>query len=236
MMEDQQVADASKGAFLRDVVVALEQAGNRLCVLRGYARYPEYVGDDIDAICADPAAIPRVLLEQKVATVIQVLEHETTFYYLYRLEGGKPVFLTLDVAKNYGYRGRVFLEGEEFLNNCRDFKFFKVPAPELEFVSYLIRKVTQGSVDEAQAERLGSLFREDPNGARHQLDRFFSQTQAALIVEAAREGNWRPVRDDIGRLRRAMLDKADRSQRLWPLRHWAGILRKRADRLLRPPV
>ncbi len=166
MMEDQQVADANKGAFLRDVVVALEQAGNRLCVLRGYARYPEYVGDDIDAICADPAAIPRVLLEQKVATVIQVLEHETTFYYLYRLEGGKPVFLTLDVAKNYGYRGRVFLEGEEFLNNCRDFKFFKVPAPELEFVSYLIRKVTVTS--RKPKPRLSSRRREkgtgDPSG------------------------------------------------------------------------
>lgn len=235
MMEEQQVADASKGAFLRDVTVALEQAGNRLCVLRGYARYPEYVGDDVDAICADPAAIPRVLLEQKVATVIQVLEHETTFYYLYRLEGDKPVFLTLDVAKNYGYRGRVFLEGEEFLNNCKDFKFFKVPAPELEFVSYLIRKMMQGSVDGAQAERLSSLFREDPDGARHQLDRFFPQTEAALIAEAARDGDWGPVRGDIGRLRRAMLDQADRSQRLWPVRHWASVLRKRADRLLRPP-
>lgn len=235
MMEDQQVADASKGAFLRDVVVALEQAGNRFCVLRGYTRYPEYVGDDIDAICADPAAIPRVLQEQKVATVIQVLEHETTFYYLYRLEGDKPVFLTLDVAKDYGYRGRVFLEGEEFLNNCRDFKFFKIPAPELEFVSYLIRKVTQGSVDEVQAERLGSLFRENPDGARQQLDRFFPQTEAALIAEAAQDGDWRPVRDDVRRLRRVMLGKADRIQRLWPLRHWAGILRKRADRLLRPP-
>jgi thymidylate kinase len=234
MMEERQSA-VGKGAFLRDVVAALERAGNPLCVLRGYARYPEHVGEDVDAICADPAAIPRILLDQKVAKVIQVLKHETTFYYLYRPGGDKPVFLTLDVAKNYGHRGRVFLKGEEFLNNCRDFKFFKVPAPELEFVSYLIRKVTQGSVDEAQAERLGSLFRMNPDGARQQLDRFFPQIDAALIAEAARDGEWQPVRDDIGRLRRAMLDAADRSQRMRSLRHWAGILRKRADRLLRPP-
>lgn len=234
MAEERRAADAGKGAFLKDVVYALERAGHRLCILRGYAGYPEHVGDDVDAVCADPAAIPRVLSDQGIA-VVQAFEHETTFYYLYRPGDDKPAFLTLDVAKDYGYRGRVFLEGEELLNNCRDYEFFKVPAPRLEFVSYLIRKVTQGSVGEAQAERLSSLYREDPEGARQQLDRFFPKNDAALVAGAAWRGDWAPVRRDIGRLRRVMLGKVGSGQRLWPLRHGMDVLRRRAGRLLRPP-
>ena len=229
------LAETGRSDMFRDAMAAMERAGHRLCVLRGYSAYPEDIGADIDAISADPAQIPRVLAEQETATVVQFLEHETTFYYLCRWDGGKPVFITLDVAKDYAYRGRLFIGGEEFLQSRKQFKFFDVPSAELEFTSYLIRKVTQGSLDEAQVLRLCALYRENPEGCRSQLDRFFSEDDAALIAGAARSGRWGSVRADIQRLRRTLLASVDHEQPLGPLRYWLGVLRKRANRILRPP-
>lgn len=224
-----------KGALLRDAVSALERAGVRLCVLRGYRGYPEAIGDDVDAICEDPARIPRVLDGQGDIRVLQVLEHETTFYYLYRWEDGRPVFVTLDVSKDYGHRGRVFLGGEEFLEGRRPFGFFHVPSAELEFVSYLIRKILQGSLDESRAHRLSGLYREDPGGCARQLARFFAPSDADLLAEAARTGGWDPVRARMEGLRRALLSGADRGRPLAAVRYWTGVLRRRAGRVLRPP-
>lgn len=225
----------TKGEFFRDVVAAIEQAGRKLCVLRGYRDYPEYIGPDIDVIFDEPAQLPDLLSQQKAANVVQVFEHETTYYYLCRWDDGKPVFINLDVSKDYGYRGRVFLSGKEFLETCRPFKFFKVPSAEMEFVSYLIRKVAQGSLGDAQARRLSDLYRENSAGATQQLARFFSEAEAALIAEAARSGEWEPVRNRIKHLRRTMLGKADREQPLGALRYWLGVLRRRVKRITQPP-
>jgi len=224
----------TKGEFFRDVVAAIERAGRKLCVLRGYRDYPEYIGPDIDVIFDEPAQLPDVLSQQKAANVVQVF-HETTFYYLCRWDDGKPVFINLDVSKDYGYRGRVFLSGKEFLETCRPFKFFKVPSAELEFVSYLIRKVSQGSLGDAQARRLSDLYLENPAGSTRLLARFFSEAEVALIADAARSREWEPVRGRIKHLRRAMLGRMDRKQPLGALRYWLGVLRRRVKRITQPP-
>lgn len=225
----------TKGEFFRDVVAAIERAGRKLCVLRGYRDYPEYIGPDIDAIFDDPDQLPRILAEQKVATVVQVFEHETTFYYLCRWDDGRPVFITLDLSEDYEHRGRVFFRGEEFLRSCRRYKFFNVPSAEMEFASYLIRKVAQGSLGEEQGRRLTGLFLENPAGSTKLLARFFPEAEVALIAEAARSGEWEPVRNRIKHLRRTMLGKADREQPLGALRYWLGVLRRRVKRITQPP-
>ncbi len=229
------MTDAAKANFFHDVVDAIEQSGYGLCVLRGYREYPNYIGADIDAISDDPVGLCNALSERKVATAVQVFEHETTYYYLYRCSNGRPVFINLDLSRDYVYRGRVLLRGEEFLKTCRPFKFFKVPSAQLEFVSYFLRKVAQGSLDDRQTSRLSDLYLEDPRGATRQLARFFSEEEIALIAEAARGREWGPVRGQLKRLRRVMLGRVDRQQPLSMLRNWTGLFRRRLKRVLQPP-
>src|SRR5215210_4486721 len=181
--------DTDRGKVFEEVVAAVERAGHRLCVLRGYRDYPERIGPDIDAIFDEPAQLPRIVSEQEAATVVQVFEHETTFYYLCRWEDGGPVFINLDLSKDYSHRGRVFLRGEEFLEDCRPYKFFNVPVAEIEFISYLIRKVAQGSLNDTQARRLSELYLENPATSTQQLSRFFPEAEVALIADAARSGD-----------------------------------------------
>lgn len=234
-MEELLVKDTDKGELFRDVVAAVKREGHGLCVLRGYRDYPQHIGSDIDVVCEDPAQLPGILSRQGAAIVARVFEHETTIYYLYRWRNGKPVFILLDASKDYGHRGRVFFRGEEFLKSGRTFEFFEVPSADLEFASYLLRKVMQGSLEETQARRLSELYLEDPAGCTRRLARFFGAEEVARISDAARGGEWEPVRTRLGRLRRTVLGRMNREQPLGALRHWAGVLKRRAERVLRPP-
>jgi len=229
------LTDKGKGEFFRDVVDAVERAGHTLCVLRGYRNYPEHLGPDIDAIFDEPDQLFQILSQQKVATVVQVFEHETTFYYLFRWDDGRPIFINLDLSTDYSLRGRVFFKGEEFLQSCRQFKFFKIPSAELEFASYLVRKVAQGALDDDQAQRLSDLYQENPQGSTRQLARFFPETELALIADAAQSGEWEPVRERLGHLRRVMMVRVNREQPLGALRYWIGVLSRRVGTVVRPP-
>jgi thymidylate kinase len=235
--------DKYKGDLLRDVLVTLEQAGHRTCVLHGYESYPEHVGSDVEIICDDPPHIPRVLPERHTATVVRASRFRGDYtdyrFILYKRYGGEPVFLTCDVSADYRLCGLLFFTGEEFLETRRQFKFFRVPSAELEFCSYLIRKIVKGSLNEAQARRLSDLYHEDPKGCERQLSRFFPETSARLITDSAKSGNWNPIRGSLHSLRRELLSRAARQQPLRRLLHRFNIplrrSKKRFRALIHPP-
>jgi thymidylate kinase len=235
--------DARKGELFRDAVTSLQQAGHKLCVLHGYEGYPEEIASDVDAICEDPAQVPRILYERGVASIVQAWHPEPGgTYRLYRLHrqcNGKPVLLVLDLLTDYGREGYRFLKGEELLKTCRRFKFFDVPAPELEFACYLIRRLMKGSLDEAQARRLSRLYSEEPAGCTSQLARFFPEPEAKLIADAAQRDEWEFVRQHIRRLRQAVLDKVRREHPIGALQYWMQYrlsrMRMRFEEVLRPP-
>ncbi len=211
--------DTYKGELFRDVVVALERAGHEMCVLHGYISYPERIGSDVDAISEDPAQIPRILSEQKVATVVQASRWNATeyTYVLCRQHGNGPVFIDLDVSGDYRLHGHLFYSGKEFLEASRPFKFFKVPSAQLEFGGYLIRRIVKCSLNEVQSQRLTELYKEDPAGCERQLARFFPKADAEFIVRSARSGDWESVRNRIEPLRRDLLNKTGHDQ---PLRRF----------------
>jgi thymidylate kinase len=230
------VKDGHRGELFRDVVGALERAGHKMCVLRGYESYPERIGSDVDAISEDPTEIPRILSEQKVASVVQTSRYVTKhIYVLCRRHGGGLVFLNLDVSADYRYYGRLFFSGEEFLGACRPFKFFNVPSAELEFGGYLIKHLTQRSLEEDKCRRLTELYEEDPAGCERLLARFFPEAQTRLIASSARSGDWGPVHARAEHLRGGLLRNTGRAQRARLLVHRLGSPGRRLERLLRPP-
>ena len=227
--------DKYRGQLFRDVVAALERTGHKMCVMRGYKSYPERIGSDIDAISEDPTQVPRILSEEKVAAVVRTSRYITKYIFvLYRQHDYGPVFLNLDVSADYRYYGRVFFSGEEILSSCRSFKFFKVPSTELEFGAYLIKHLTQRSLDETKCRRLTELYEEDPTGCELQLARFFPGTEAEFIADSARSGDWEPTRSRIEHLRRKVLNKTGREQWSRLLLHRLGAPWRRLERILRP--
>lgn len=231
-------ADAAKGELFRDAVVALKRAGERLCVLHGYKGYPEKIASDVDAVSAEAARIPRLLSESGAATVVQAIHTQPTaafWYALCRWREGRPVFLRLHVFyDDYRIDGRVFFEGEEFLEKARPFAFFEVPPPDLEFAAYLVKRAAKGSMDATQAERLSELYGADPAGCRLRLARLLPEAEAELVAESARSGDWEIVRRRLGHLYGEMSGRVGREQPLKVLRNRLDDLGKRLGRALRP--
>ena len=219
-----------------DIIQTLETEGQKPCILNGYQDYPEQISSDIDAISDNPLAIPHILSQRKVATLVQVLQHEATsfFYVLYRDSSSQPALIVLDVSADYRRNGRVFFQGREFLQARQSFKFFKVPPAKLEFAYYVIKKIAKGSLDEKQGQRLSELYRQDVVGCKQQLERFFSPAETQLISETACSGNWEQVRSQMNNLRRAMLNRVAREHPLRTFQYFWGEFMRWIKRIRQP--
>ena len=228
--------NSARAELFIDIIQTLETEGQKLCILNGYQDYPEQISSDIDAISDNSLAIPHILSQHKVATVIQILQHEATAFFcvLYRNNGGKPTLVILDVYADYRRNGRVFFQGREFLETCQSFKFFKVPAAKLEFSYYLIKKIAKGSLDETQGQRLSELYLQDVVGCKQQLEQFFSLAETQLVSEAASSGNWDLVRSQINNLRRAMLNRVAREHALRTFQYFCGEFMRWIKRIRQP--
>ena len=76
-------------------------------------------------------------------------------------------------SASYDLNNRTFYAGEEILKSRRRHKTFWVPAVDLEFGGYLVRKIAKGRLEDAHGRRLSELYRRDPVGCRQQVGRFW---------------------------------------------------------------
>ncbi|HBE17627.1 MAG TPA: thymidylate kinase-like protein [Cyanobacteria bacterium UBA11149] len=226
----------NRAELFTDVIGVLAKENHDLCLLHGYLDFPESISSDIDAISEDPQEVPYIIAKNKVATIVQVLQHEATaFYYvLYREGGVKPTLIALDVSLDYRRNGRVFFKGEEFLQNRLPYKFFQVPTPQLEFAYYLVKKVAKGVLTEAHCQRLSDIYAEDTRGCQEQLLHFFPEIDAGVISQAAANRNWESVNNQMGHFRQALLGKVGRENILKVWVYWLKDLVRRIKRVLYP--
>ena len=136
--------NSSKERLFRDVITSLDEAGHRLCVLHGDKGHSERydVNKDVDLISEDPAQVPRILSDGKIASIVRAFKGaQNPLYtlYLHRQCNGKPIFLELDLWTDCRRKGYIFFDSEELLETRRTFEYFKVLSPEFEFACYLIR-------------------------------------------------------------------------------------------------
>ncbi len=231
--------DTRKGDLFRDVVETLERAGHDLCILHGYEDYPERIRSDIDAISRNPEEIPRILSEDGAVSVIQVIDTQPAaalWLALFRWYDGEPVIIRLHVFRgDYRIDGRVFFEGEEFLGNCRDYKFFKVPPPALEFAAYLVKRTAKGSLDEEQGSLLSRRYTEDPTSCQQYLARLLPEDEATLVAEAARTESWETVRARSGELYLHMASRVASERPVAVLWNRLGDKLQKLGRAIRPP-
>jgi thymidylate kinase len=229
------VSDQSQGKLFQDVLSELRASGHELCVSHGYDDYPEHIKSDVDAVCEDPRLIYRALSEGNAAAVVQVSRNVPDYFYvLCRRSSARPTFLHLHVSTGSLYRGRTFLTAKDFLETSRLFRSFVVPSPEVEFAGYLVRKLVKGSLSNEQTRKLSELYAEAPAECDRRLARLLPKAEADLVARAAREGDWEPVYRQADRLKRVLLSRASKGQRMRVLRHGLETLLRRLRFIIRP--
>jgi thymidylate kinase len=235
--------------ILLSVCAALERAGIDWCIPHGYATYPEDVDpEDLDIVVRPEHVheVPRVLARVPNTQLVQFRVHNGGTAVRYDVVAYTPeripVVFAIDVSSDIRDLGVVLLGFEEFFAGRRRFKdLFWVPQPSIEFIHYLLKKLGKsallgGDAVEAHHETwLSRLYREDPEGCRRQLARFFPTADAWLIAEAAEQLRWEAVRAQIGRLRRDAARKARLAHPGNLIRYWIGDLRRGIQRFLQPP-
>jgi thymidylate kinase len=227
-----------KEQLFRDVVTCLDRVGHKMCVLHGDKTYSERysIKKDVDVVSEDPAQVPRILSDGKVASIVRAFKGaQNTLYslYLYRQHDGKPVFLELDVWSDCRRKGYVFFSGEELLKARKPFEYFDVLSPEFEFTCTLIKGLVMG-LHEGRAQRLSELYSENPSGCTKQLSRFLPAPEASLIAGAARSADWEPVFRQREHLRQALLENMSHGQPLGKARFWLGEIRVRVRGCIQP--
>jgi hypothetical protein len=186
------------GQTLSGVFETLEHAGVAYCVTHGYERYPRWTGSDVDCIVsADvrPRRLAALLHDSRARIGADLVCTRSGYFVLAIRNADRPwSFLELDFSADYQLGDLVFVAGDLVLDSRRRHQQFWIPAPSVEFGCYLTRRVVKSSLNDKQGRRLSALYRDDPAGCQRQVSCLWSVESAALILAAAKTGDWEPVR------------------------------------------
>jgi thymidylate kinase len=200
------------GRMLLGVLRTLEQAGIAYCLLHGYESYPEEIKSDVDCVISGklrPAELVALLHEQRALIGADVVR--SVGYYIVlagKSPDGSPCILELDMSLDVEHCNLQFYAGSEVLQSRRRHRQFWVPAAEIEFGCYLIKKIAKGNLDDEQRCRLAALYHQQPGGCRRQVARFWGAASTELIVAAANTGDWTIVQHSLRRLRAELRRRA----------------------------
>ena len=224
------------GQLLLAVLELLERSGIRYCVLHGYENYPLEVKSDVDCVIDSEFSqvqIFQLLHRNRMNLGAEIVRYRAYHFVLSgRNADGSPYFLTLDFCVDCQIDSVSFYSGEEFLRNRRRHGQFWVPSAHMEFGSYLARSVAKSRLDDERLNRLSVLFQRDAARCETQVARFWGTESRALIVPAARTGNWQLVRQSSDSLRRELRQQA---MLRFPGRCVVNLVSSQINRLSRIP-
>ena len=110
-------------------------------------------------------------------------------------EVGRPRFMSARICSDYCRGVRCYLRAEELLAGN----------PDTLFSHALLDAVEQGELDPETAAWLCTQWNEDPRSAIERVARFWPDAGSIrLIAQAAKHGEWTPVRAALGALRRTL--------------------------------
>lgn len=165
--------------------------------------YPERAPSEVqlavaaDALPAIPRSVARFCQELDVQLVQLAPEDSRAWRCVlaWSDEVGRPRFMSVRICSHYCRGLRRYLRADELLAGASDTLFSHG----------LIDAVEGGELSPERATWLCSLWSEDPRGAIERIARFWpSSPNIRLIAQAAKHGDWGPVRAALPTLRRAL--------------------------------
>lgn len=236
--------EPDNGLLLRRVLAALDEAGVRWCVLHGYDAAPDHVLSDIDIIVTPPdfTRLFSVLNAVPGAVVAQALVYQakSISYILVALTATGLMALTLDVSCEFRAAGRCFFTSDEILiNRRRSPGGLWIPAPHMEFATYLLKRVLKSKggfefISPYAQIRLSALFAVERTEAAWALRMFFSVDMARQVADWVATNQWELIFAHKAQLRRDALVRAFRSQPWSVVNYWLHEWRRIGYRLTHP--
>ncbi len=165
--------------------------------------YPERAPPEVqlavagEALAAMPRMVARFCQELDVQLVQLAPEDSRAWRCVlaWSDEVGRPRFVSVRICSDYCRGLRRYLRAEELLTGASDTLFSHA----------LIDAVERGELGPERAAWLCSLWNEDSRSAIERIARFWpSSPNIRLVAQAAKHGEWGPVRAALPALRRAL--------------------------------
>ena len=236
--------DKSKTKCLNNIFTYLNKNGISYCVVGDSKCLPERITSDIDIVISnnDIFCIQKKIIQfskKNECQLVQVFQHENTAFYfvLSWIDGnGKVAFLHPDICSDYYRKGKPFLFASDLLSGrilaASDKgmeKQFYVPAPEMEFIYYFIKKIDKRSINQNQYEHLREQYLRSPNECHTWLHKYWSQSNVSIIVELLKHKEVKDLQIHLAVLQQGLLINNRSSVR----DHWYEFVRK-VRRVLQP--
>ena len=192
-----------RGYLAQALFDRLEGEGMRYRVLGDPDAYPERPPPQVQLAVAHHAlaAIPRIVARFCHEVDLQLVELDLCDSRAWRCvlawsdEVGRPRFMRVRISSDYCRGMRCYLSAEELL----------AASPEVDFSHGLIDAVEDGDLPPERATWLCAVWNEDSRGAIERVARFWRDAGSIrLIAQAAKHGNWTPVRARLNELRRTL--------------------------------
>ena len=192
-----------RGYLAQALFDRLEGEGIRYRVLGDPDAYPERPPPQVQLVVAPHAlgAIPRIVARFCHEVDLQLVELDPCDSRAWRCalawsdEVGRPRFMRVRISSDYCRGMRCYLGAEELL----------AASPEVDFSHGLIDAVEEGDLPPERATWLCAVWNEDSRGAIERIARFWRDAGSIrLIAQAAKHGDWTPVRARLGELRRTL--------------------------------
>jgi serine O-acetyltransferase len=165
--------------------------------------YPERAPPEVElavaraALAEMPRAVARYCqdLDLQLVQLVPVDSRAWRCVLAWSDEVGRPRFMSVRLCSDYCRGLRCYLRAEELLGGT----------PEALFSHGLVDAVERQELTSERAAWLCSLWADDPRGAIERIARFWPNSASIrLIAQAAKHGEWTPVRASLAVLRRGL--------------------------------
>lgn len=228
---------------LDEFFVFLHENNIPYCVLGNIDHLPHSIPSDVD-IVIDTASFRTIA--EKISSfaqmmrinLVQLLLHEqTACYFVFAWADNNGIlYLHPDICSDYYRRGNLFISSDELLQN-RIFaldnngnpKGFFIPAPEMRFIYYFIKKIHKSDINQAHFSYLQNQFQQSPDLCIIKLQGFWPKSETELITSFFLKNDFIGLQEAIPKLKKILI----RNRRPTLKGRWHEFTRK-IYRVLKP--
>jgi serine acetyltransferase/thymidylate kinase len=209
-----------RGYVAQALFTRLSERNFEFCLLGDVRSYPEAIPSDVDLAVhrGDFEQMPRTISQfcrDLGLRLVQLIRYERTACYFviaWHDDIGRLRYLAPDICSDYCRGGRLLLTAETLLSRRQPAAdaveapgSFMVPAPDVQFVYFLTKKIDKQELNDVHGEYLSRQWHADPDAALRRMVRFWPELpDSGLIARAAASNRWDDVQAELPGLRSAL--------------------------------